>query len=490
MQILQDDFKPPKPNDDHPNGPSHSRKNTGLSVSIASKKSSRMSYESAKSSISKNSDEPTYVRKSSIELPPVISAVSDFLQVDTAVDAHRKRPRVYATPVHLDSARSSADLTYPKYEKDAQSQEQISRAVLANDFLRNLMDQERLSAVVDAMSPQQYSAGNLIVREGETGSHLFVSAYGQFEVLKNGQVVKTFGPGEAFGELAILYKAKRFASIRCITEAKVWMLERRVFQKIMVRSGRQEQEDNIRFLSSVPLLRDIHPIELSKISEFLKRLKHASFIGADAFADLTRTIHSSFGRQNLDGRPRGARFFQEFFSAGTAIVRQGDKGDKFYIIRGGTVVVSKREADGEGERRVNTLRRGDFFGEQALLYEDCRLATVTAQAPGVECLTLKRGPAFALEFSLDAPPAAPPAGVGRRVRHHPSELGRWTHKRLVCPLVDLTSISLRTKYLPAFRWPFTELLGNLEELRRIRHDPPRPSDPRKKTSQVKTGEYR
>lgn len=62
-----------------------------------------------------------------------------------------------------------------------------------------------------------------------------------------------------------------------ITEAKVWMLERRVFQKIMVRSGRQEQEDNIRFLASVPLLREIHPIELAKISDFLKRVRTIRF---------------------------------------------------------------------------------------------------------------------------------------------------------------------------------------------------------------------
>lgn len=86
---------------------------------------------------------------------------------------------------------------------------------MANDFLKNLMDEDRLAAVVEATSPKEFAAGSLIVREGESGSHLYVSAYGQFEVLKGGQVVKTFGPGEAFGELAILYKAKRFASIRC-----------------------------------------------------------------------------------------------------------------------------------------------------------------------------------------------------------------------------------------------------------------------------------
>lgn len=86
---------------------------------------------------------------------------------------------------------------------------------MANDFLRNIMDEDRLTAVVEAMNSLEYPAGSLMIREGESGSHLFVSAYGRFEVLKGGQVVKNFGPGEAFGELAILYKAKRFASIRC-----------------------------------------------------------------------------------------------------------------------------------------------------------------------------------------------------------------------------------------------------------------------------------
>lgn len=57
------------------------------------------------------------------------------------------------------------------------------------------------------------------------------------------------------------------------TEARVWLLERRVFQKIMVTSGRQEHEDNMRFLSSVPLLKGIDPKVLAELSEFLKRVR-------------------------------------------------------------------------------------------------------------------------------------------------------------------------------------------------------------------------
>jgi CRP-like cAMP-binding protein len=41
-----------------------------------------------------------------------------------------------------------------------------------------------------------------------------VSAKGKFEVFVNDENVNSFGPGRAFGELAILYNTKRNATIR------------------------------------------------------------------------------------------------------------------------------------------------------------------------------------------------------------------------------------------------------------------------------------
>jgi Cyclic nucleotide-binding domain. len=40
---------------------------------------------------------------------------------------------------------------------------------------------------------------------------------------------------------------------------------------------------------------------------------------------------------------------------------------------------------------VATLSHGKYFGELALMNEDTRQATVTAMAPGAECLILDRG---------------------------------------------------------------------------------------------------
>lgn len=46
------------------------------------------------------------------------------------------------------------------------------------------------------------------------GSHLYVSADGELEVIKEDKVLGVMGPGKAFGELAILYNCRRTASIR------------------------------------------------------------------------------------------------------------------------------------------------------------------------------------------------------------------------------------------------------------------------------------
>jgi putative ABC transport system ATP-binding protein len=76
------------------------------------------------------------------------------------------------------------------------------------------------------------------------------------------------------------------------------------------------------------------------------------------------------------------------YPAGAAIVRQGEVGDKFYLIRHGSVDVLQRSADG-AETLVTTLRQGEFFGERALLTGEPRNATVVAREE-VEAYTLEK----------------------------------------------------------------------------------------------------
>ena len=68
---------------------------------------------------------------------------------------------------------------------------------------------------------------------------------------------------------------------------------------------------------------------------------------------------------------------EEVFESGYQIIRQGDQGDLFYVIRSGKCTVTISQKDGK-EREVSKLTRGDFFGERALLRKEVRAANVYA----------------------------------------------------------------------------------------------------------------
>ncbi len=72
---------------------------------------------------------------------------------------------------------------------------------------------------------------------------------------------------------------------------------------------------------------------------------------------------------------------EERFPAGAAIIRQGESGEKFYVIAAGRAEV-RRTAEGSAPA-VAILGAGGFFGEVALLRDQPRNATVVALEPVV-----------------------------------------------------------------------------------------------------------
>ena len=75
-------------------------------------------------------------------------------------------------------------------------------------------------------------------------------------------------------------------------------------------------------------------------------------------------------------------FSTETFNQGDAVVREGEEGNKFYIIVRGKFDIVKNDLDG-GEKRVAVLQDGDHFGEIALLKDIPRTATVRSIGPSV-----------------------------------------------------------------------------------------------------------
>lgn len=204
------------------------------------------------------------------------------------------------------------------------------------------------------MKERKISRGEVIIEEGEPGNNMYVSSRGTYEIYVKKKLYSTFSDKRVFGELAILYNSKRMATIRAVTDGKVWVLQRNVYQQILVQSAIKDFEQTLSFLRNVPLVNQLNDDSLSKIANLFKK---------------------------------------EFFKTDTVIVEEGEPGDKFYIIRAGSVTITKKN-----EGKVSELGQGAFFGERALLKDDVRQATVLANAPGVECLTLTR-PEFKNHFN-------------------------------------------------------------------------------------------
>ncbi len=87
-------------------------------------------------------------------------------------------------------------------------------------------------------------------------------------------------------------------------------------------------------------------------------------------------------------------FITERCPAGREVFREGDPGDKFYIVARGTLTVWINTPDGE-QKQIRTMEDGDHFGEIALMDDAARTATVRTSTDCI-FLTLARDQFFKL----------------------------------------------------------------------------------------------
>uniref|UniRef100_A0A1A7W7V9 cGMP-dependent protein kinase n=1 Tax=Iconisemion striatum TaxID=60296 RepID=A0A1A7W7V9_9TELE len=264
-------------------------------------------------------------------------------------DQHRsKRQAISAEPTACDIS-DLCHVTLPFYPKSPQSKELIKDAILDNDFMKNL-ELSQIQEIVDCMYPVDYGKDACIIKEGDVGSLVFVMEEGKVEVTKEEMKLCTMGPGKVFGELAILYNCTRTATVRTLTHVKLWAIDRQCFQTIMMRTGLIKHAEYMDFLKSVPTFQGLSEETLSKL------------------ADVMEETH---------------------YEDGEYIVRQGARGDTFFIISKGKVNVTQGDLASQELKHLRELGRGDWFGERALQGEDLRTANVVA-ADTVTCLVIDR----------------------------------------------------------------------------------------------------
>jgi cAMP-dependent protein kinase regulator len=205
--------------------------------------------------------------------------------------------------------------------------------------------------IVKAFSgPLELEDGQDVIVQGEIGDVFYLLESGSVEVFvaKKGAggaapseqtKVHAYKPGDAFGELAIMYNAPRAATCRVSKFAKLWSLDRVSFKVIVVAAAMQKRDKYKSFLEQVPILESLTEMEVMTL--------------ADSLAE-------------------------ESYQDEQVVCTQGDEGQYFYIILQGKAACFQVDATGK-ETQVASLGEGKYFGEIALLTSKPRQATVRAE---------------------------------------------------------------------------------------------------------------
>ena len=88
----------------------------------------------------------------------------------------------------------------------------------------------------------EVEAGKALTRQGQSGSEFFVIVEGRVSVAKDEQEVRTLGPGEFFGEIALLEDTPRTATVTAATPLRFFVLTRQAFRSMLAHQPQIEEK--------------------------------------------------------------------------------------------------------------------------------------------------------------------------------------------------------------------------------------------------------
>lgn len=216
-----------------------------------------------------------------------------------------------------------------------------------------------LKAVAQRLLVQFVPKGELVFHEGDAGDALYLVESGEIEMVssglrgpRGGEALGRIGPGGAFGEMALLTGLARTASARAVRDTNLWVLYRHDFDALLT------QYPALGIALSRSLAERLASVEGRQVEH---RLRHMVLLEGLTDAQLAEVA----------GYLRPVRF-----RAGEVIYRQGERGDRLYLIESGQVRLTAR--GDEGTVSFGVLNSGEFFGERAPLTGHPRSTTALA----------------------------------------------------------------------------------------------------------------
>ncbi len=124
--------------------------------------------------------------------------------------------------------------------RDREEQASLSSRSLDSIPLFSGIPKEELVSVLTSVRPQRVPAGQVVVREGESGDTLFLIVQGTLRVSTRGPdgedvALAALGAGDFFGEVALLTGRPRTATVLALTEAELLALDRATVDRLRAR---------------------------------------------------------------------------------------------------------------------------------------------------------------------------------------------------------------------------------------------------------------
>eukprot|EP00928_Gymnodinium_smaydae_P025855 TRINITY_DN2047_c0_g2_i1.p1 TRINITY_DN2047_c0_g2~~TRINITY_DN2047_c0_g2_i1.p1 ORF type:complete len:897 (+),score=222.81 TRINITY_DN2047_c0_g2_i1:61-2751(+) len=143
------------------------------------------------------------------------------------------------------------------------------------------LSQDQLLKVVSSFVVQRFKKGECVFTQGEAGTRFYVIASGEVTVKKDGNLIRTMGKNDNFGERALLFDEPRSATVEVSSgEVELWYTEKATFAQIV--KGNMQQD----------LMRRI---ELQDTNITLKDVKQLKVIGAGATGVVRLVQHKTTG---------------------------------------------------------------------------------------------------------------------------------------------------------------------------------------------------
>lgn len=207
-----------------------------------------------------------------------------------------------------------------------------------------------VAALRDRAERREVEAGDVVIRAGEPGDGLLHVLEGRFEVQvsQRGRSIRAgeIGAGAVLGGISLLAGGAPTATITALTPGVLEVVSRPVARAM---------------LATEPELRE--------------RLEAQARETIDRDA-LLHVLAQVLDADDVDLAATARRLAVRTIPAGTVLCRQGDPGGSTYVVVAGRLAVLRD--DGEGEREIARLGRGQVVGEASMLTGEPRSATLVA----------------------------------------------------------------------------------------------------------------